>query len=221
MTFRCAAVALALAGGLACARSSIPANVPEKEGAAPSASARTGEAPSGAQPQLTTPWRLVPRPRVEPQAPPSVPPAEIRFTDLAGVRDEVDALRARGRPVLVNFWATWCGACVHELPLLGNLAREWGEDGPAILGVSLDRLTVDKDDPVLDRVRTMLATHGVSYPNCIVRGDQQQVYDAYEISTGIPVSVFYDDHGVVVRRFIGPVRIEEARAVARSLAAGG
>jgi len=207
-----AGIALALMVGLACARSSIPPPAPVEPAAAPPA------APS--RPALLP--RTINPPPEPPAAPlPPVPPAGIRFTDLAGIRRELDALRAQERPVLVNFWATWCGACVQELPLLGDLAREWDDAGPAILGVSLDHLTVPDDDRIRGRVRQMLATHRVSYPNRIVRGDQQEVFDAFGIGAGLPFSLFYDGRGAVVRRYTGAVVVDEARGIARSLAAGG
>ena len=230
MIFRSATMLAILAGGLACARPSVPADVPESSGAAASSNAppsatRPGTPPgaraSSAPPQARTIWSPAAPPAVEPAAPlPPVPPADIRFADLAAIRGDLDALRAAGRPVLVNYWATWCGACVQELPLLGELAREWGDGGPAILGVSLDRLTVSDDDPVLEKVRGMLAKHRVSYPNRIARGGQQEVFDAFGIAGGIPVSVLYDGRGAVVRRFTGTVGLDEARAMARTLAPG-
>jgi len=199
----------------ACARPSIPP-APPAESPPPAPATR---------PATTSRPAILPRTLHEPEPPPTaplppVPAAEIRFTDLAGLRRELNGLRARHRPVLVNFWATWCGACAQELPMLGDLGREWGDDGPLIIGVSLDHLTVPDDDRILGRVREMLAARRVSYPNRIVRGDQHEVFDAYGITTGIPVSIFYDGRGEVVHRYLGPVTLEEARTVARALAAG-
>ena len=53
--------------------------------------------------------------------------AEIRFADF------------KGRPLLVNFWATWCAPCVNELPSLARLAAASGPDDPLVIAVSLDR----------------------------------------------------------------------------------
>jgi thiol-disulfide isomerase/thioredoxin len=226
-----AAIATLLVAALACARSSNPV-VPPDQAAAPPPAPPAPAAPGGPAPSPAAPREPAPSQAPAPAAPGSVeghppaprapvPPAEILFTDLAGIRRELGVLRAQGRPVLVNFWATWCGACAHELPMLADMAREWGDDGPAILGVSLDRLTVEADDPVLGKVRTMLATHRVSYPNRIVRGEQSAVFDAFGIAGGLPHSVFYDARGSVVRSFTGAVGADDVREVARSLRAGG
>jgi thiol-disulfide isomerase/thioredoxin len=146
-----------------------------------------------------------------------VPPPSIRFTDLAGLRAEIAGFGESGRPVLVNFWATWCGPCVHELPLLGDLAREWGDDGPAIVGVSLDHLTAPDDDRAMGRVQRMLITHRASYPNRIVRGEQQEILDAFGIVGGIPFSILYDGRGAVSRRFSGAVDREAVGKAVRGI----
>jgi thiol-disulfide isomerase/thioredoxin len=44
-----------------------------------------------------------------------------------------------GRPLLVNFWATWCPPCVRELPELDQFAREWSNAGGQVLGIAVDR----------------------------------------------------------------------------------
>jgi thiol-disulfide isomerase/thioredoxin len=80
-------------------------------------------------------------------------PADLDLTDLAGNARRLDEWR--GRPLLINFWATWCGPCVHEMPILDALRGEQPADGLEVVGIALD-------DP--DEVRRFLADLAVAYP---------------------------------------------------------
>lgn len=53
--------------------------------------------------------------------------------------DKVNLSDYRGKVVFINFWATWCGPCRHEIPAFIELQKEYGEDKLAILGISLDQ----------------------------------------------------------------------------------
>lgn len=61
----------------------------------------------------------------------------------------------RGRPLLLNFWATWCAPCIEEMPVLDAFASDQGADGVQVVGIALD-------DP--DAVRAFLARVPVRYP---------------------------------------------------------
>jgi len=71
---------------------------------------------------------------------------------LDGTIAELAALR--GRPVLVNYWASWCGPCIKEMPVLDAFAAEQGEHGIQVLGIALDNETA---------VRQFLAKLPVDY----------------------------------------------------------
>ena len=68
---------------------------------------------------------------------------------------ELDLASLRGRPTLVNFWATWCPPCVEELPLLDAFFREQRASGWQVVGLAIDRP---------DAVRRFLGTTPVSFP---------------------------------------------------------
>lgn len=218
----------------ACARA---APVPTAEGDAtdgPGASSAAGSGAPGngadradaAGPAARVPPREIePSVTVPPSAPPPenlppVPPPEITEVDLAGLRAEIARFKRAGRPLLVNYWATWCRPCVHELPELGEMARGWGDDGPALLGVSLDRLTAPDGSLIRAQVEKMLLRSRVSYPNRIIRGDQPRVLDTLHIGDGIPVSILYDGAGREAARWTGGINRDEVGATLRGLGAG-
>jgi thiol-disulfide isomerase/thioredoxin len=66
-------------------------------------------------------------------------PLDIRFTALDG--REVDLAQLRGKVVLIDFWATWCGPCVAELPNVRSVHNRYHDRGFEVVGISLDRDT--------------------------------------------------------------------------------
>jgi cytochrome c biogenesis protein CcmG, thiol:disulfide interchange protein DsbE len=88
----------------------------------------------------------------------------------------------RGRVVLLDFWATWCGPCVTEGPILDRLARRWSDKGLVVVGVDTD--TPDQGDPA-----AFAAAHGLSYPIVHdVRGDAARAYGIEDLPTLVVVS---------------------------------
>jgi cytochrome c biogenesis protein CcmG/thiol:disulfide interchange protein DsbE len=98
----------------------------------------------------------------------------------------------RGRPVIVNFWASWCGPCVEEFPLLQAAAAQHRADGLAVVGI------VYHDNS--EAARAFMARLGASWPAAMDPGDQvAQSFGIY----GPPETFFIDRNGVVRGRQIG------------------
>ena len=134
----------------------------------------------------------------------------VEFADLDRLHAVLKELR--GRPVFVNFWATWCTPCVEELPDLGALARDSGAQDVAFLGVSLDAATTGNGPETEGRVRRTAARSRVEYRNLIYTGDTEPLLDGFGLPGSIPYSILYDGRGRVASTWDGPAPIQEVRA---------
>lgn len=137
------------------------------------------------------------------------PEAKIEFADL----DRIHAILAglRGRPVFVNFWATWCVPCVEELPDLAALSREDAVRRAEFVGVSLDAWVTGNGSETEEKVKRALADAGVNYPNLIYQGDQDPLLEGFQLPGPIPYSVLYDGQGKRAASWTGKAAIEEVR----------
>ena len=107
--------------------------------------------------------------------------------DLLTVDGEPVTLSAlRGRPVRVNFWATWCPPCREEFPLMADAYAEHADDGLEILGVM--------HQDFADGARDFAADMGATWP--ILEDPQDATYGDYLV-VGLPTSFFIDADGVV------------------------
>ena len=142
-------------------------------------------------------------------APAALAVAPVHFAGLDDLRAEMKGRQEAGRPVLVNFWATWCQPCVEELPELQGLAREWSASGPEVIGVSLDAWVYADGAEAESKVRETLAQSGVTYVNLIYRGDQDPLLDGFHMPGPIPFSVLYDQKGKRIAEYVGPIDADE------------
>lgn len=114
---------------------------------------------------------------------------------LPSVQDKkvVDITKYRGKAVLINFWATWCGPCVQEIPSLVSLQNEFGPQGLTVIGVSMDQGGEGSVQKIIEK-------KGINYP--VVMGDAKISRDFGGIF-GIPASFLVDQSGNVRKRFDG------------------
>lgn len=96
------------------------------------------------------------------------------------------------KPVIINFWGTWCPPCRREIPDLVQLYNEYNPKGIEMLGLAV------KDQP--NQVSAFTKEHGMNW--VMMMADNNLVV-RYRI-TGVPTTIFLDRNGNEVRRFIGP-----------------
>ena len=92
----------------------------------------------------------------------------------------------RGDVVMINFWATWCGPCRQEMPLLDDLYARYGRVGFSLLGVNID------DDA--RRAMQMIDDLGVNFP--VLFDETKEVSKLYQVEA-MPVTVLVDRSGTV------------------------
>lgn len=98
----------------------------------------------------------------------------------------------KGKPVVLNFWASWCVPCREETPLLVRLHKVYGPRGVAFVGI-------DTEDEVAS-ARRFISQHHVAYP--LVRLDDERIIEAYAVP-GLPTTVFIGADGTVVGKVVG------------------
>ena len=141
------------------------------------------------------------------------PPAQPNLVYTDGDGNEVRLSDYRGKVILVNFWATWCGPCVEEMPALDRLQAEMGGDQFDVVTVSLDR--------GIEPARDFLAR--MELENLPLIHDGTFSSPGLVNALGLPMSILYDPYGREIGRLPAPAEwdSEEAYALIRAAIARG
>jgi thiol-disulfide isomerase/thioredoxin len=121
----------------------------------------------------------------------SSPAPDFTLESLDGKSVHLSDLR--GKAVLLNFWATWCGPCKIETPWLVELQKQYGSQGLQVIGVAMD-------DSGKDDIAKFAKDMGVNYP--VLLG-KEAVGDAYGGVPALPESFFIGRDGKIVDKIIG------------------
>lgn len=119
----------------------------------------------------------------------------------------------RGKPLLLNFWATWCPPCVEELPLLSDFYRENAANGWQVLGLAVDQV---------GSVNRFLTQSPVSFPVVMAGVSGMDLVKLLgNPSGGLPFTVVLGPDGRVAQRKIGKLSAQDLQGWVATVAARG
>lgn len=139
----------------------------------------------------------------EPAIPPPKIPAMLPDFSLGDRTGKATSIATwRGKSLILNFWATWCAPCRHEIPLLQSLYREWQGHGIEVVGIAVD---------YRDQVLSYADEFKIAYPILIGEQDALDVVAALGVQTPVfPFTVFTDRRGQVVTLYLGELHKTQA-----------
>src|SRR5262245_10181549 len=123
---------------------------------------------------------------------------DFKVKTLEGESVSLNSLLGEGKPVLIDFWATWCGPCRVEIPHLKELHKKYGKDGLIVLGLNLE-------DPAEDRqaVKKFVKDFGMDYQSVFAPSEVYKFLNSGAPAYRIPQTIVFGADGAVVRRLVG------------------
>jgi thiol-disulfide isomerase/thioredoxin len=124
------------------------------------------------------------------------------LNDLAGKPQSL--AQWKGKPLLVNFWATWCGPCVREMPELSHLAGLEAGKRFNVIGIGIDSPT---------NMSEFAAKHEIAYPLYVAgMGGTELSRELGNKQGGLPYTVLIGADGQVIKTYLGELKFDELRA---------
>ena len=130
---------------------------------------------------------------LEPAAAAGHPAPDFELKTLEGKTIRLSDFK--GKPVLINFWATWCGPCRAEFP---DFQKASVDNAETLVIIGINNTSTDQED----QVPAFVEEFGVTFP--IVLDETGETAKAYHI-LGLPTSIFIDSNGMVNEIFTGPI----------------
>lgn len=132
----------------------------------------------------------------------------LKLHDLKGVSHVLEDYR--GKPVLLNFWATWCVPCAAEMPLLNEMQKQY-QGRVLFIAASID------DEDMKSQVAAFIKKHQ-GEALTVMMGATLDSLDDFGVNQGMPGTVFLDSDGKIVDRITGALKRPELEQELRKLA---
>jgi thiol-disulfide isomerase/thioredoxin len=129
------------------------------------------------------------------------------FPTLYGERQPMEIYR--GKPLVINFWATWCSPCVEEMPELEALQKKLRNQHTQVIGLGVDSA---------EKMRDFAEKHGITYPLYVVGVPGVELSRLFgNTAGGLPFTILIDAKGVARKTYLGRLDMEELRSDLASL----
>jgi peroxiredoxin len=119
--------------------------------------------------------------------------------DLQGNTTTLEAYK--GKTVVLNFWATWCGPCTHEMPMLAETATRFADKNVVLVGVSID------DEQTQDRIQPFVKKRKIEFP--ILLGAKPELLDTFGLGVAVPATAIIASDGSIPFRVLGEIKKKE------------
>ena len=116
---------------------------------------------------------------------------------LDGESVSLNTLLGEGKPVLIDFWATWCGPCRMVIPHLGELHRKYGKDGLVVIGMNLENPAEDQQ-----AVKSFVKRFRMDYQNVFAPHSIYQFFSGMAAAR-IPYTLVFGSDGRLIWRLVG------------------
>jgi thiol-disulfide isomerase/thioredoxin len=147
-------------------------------------------------------WAWLDRRTSTPVAPSRLPLWELEFDTLRPPRLAMAQLA--GKPLVINFWATWCPPCIEELPLLNSFFRQNSPNGWQVLGLAVDQAAA---------VETFLQRNPVQFTVALAGFAGIELSRSLgNLAGGLPFTVALDADGQVIQRKMGLLTAQDLQA---------
>lgn len=132
---------------------------------------------------------------------------DFTLTNLQG--DEMTLSNFRGKKVVLNFWASWCGPCRSEMPDMQKFYEATSDKNIEVLAVNLTHFERQRE-----HVDEFVKEFGLTFPIPLDVDNKQ--YEAYKVLT-IPTTYFLDEQGIIQQKHLGPMTYEFMEEIIASI----
>lgn len=147
--------------------------------------------------------------------PPQRAVVPVRVVSVSLLRSKLAEFK--NKPLVVNFWATWCGPCTTEIPDLVKFYESVDTSRLQMIGVSADFFVVGDSAKIVAKVQNFILQKKIAYPNFIYSGPVDSLAGLFNLSGVLPETIIYDSTGREIFRHEDLITLSELQKAATGL----